>query len=71
MSRCLITATSRIPVMSLWIGLYLHRLSLDVWRLRWLTEPGRAAFVLDKGVVLAATPAAGRLGVATGPSAMD
>ena len=52
--------------MSLWIGLYLHRLSLDVWRLRWLTEPGRAAFVLDKGVVITATPAAARLGVATG-----
>ena len=52
--------------MSLWIGLYLHRLSLDVWRLRWLTEPGRAAFVLDKGVVIAATPAAAHLGVAIG-----
>lgn len=52
--------------MSLWIGLYLHRLSLDVWRLRWLTEPGRAALVLDKGVVIAATPAAVHLGVAIG-----
>ena len=37
-----------------------------MWRLRWLTEPGRAAFVLDKGVVIAATPAAAHLGVAIG-----
>ena len=52
--------------MPLWIGLHLHSLSLDTWRLRWLTEPTAPVAILEHGAVFAQTPAARRLGITLG-----
>ncbi len=46
--------------------MHLHSLSLDTWRLRWLTEPTAPAVILEQGVVFAYTPAAARLGITPG-----
>jgi len=51
--------------MTLWIGLHLHSLSLDTWRLRWLTEPGVAA-VFEHDVLIALTFGAQQCGLKSG-----
>jgi len=51
--------------MTLWIGLHLHSLSLDTWRLRWLTEPGAAA-VFEHDALIALTPGAQQCGLSVG-----
>ena len=51
--------------MTLWIGLHLHNLSLDTWRLNWLTEPAAAA-VFEHDVLIAATPGALQRGLTLG-----
>lgn len=51
--------------MTLWIGLHLHSLSLDTWRLRWLTEPSAAA-VFEHDALIALTPGAQQCGLRLG-----
>ena len=51
--------------MTLWIGLHLHSLSLDTWRLRWLTEPSAAA-VFEHDALIALTPGAQQYGLTLG-----
>jgi protein ImuB len=51
--------------MTLWIGLHLHSLSLDTWRLRWLTEPSAAA-VFEHDALIAMTPGAQQCGLKLG-----
>lgn len=51
--------------MTLWIGLHLHSLSLDTWRLRWLTEPCAAA-VFEHDALIAFTPGAQQCGLKLG-----
>ena len=51
--------------MTRWIGLHLHSLSLDTWRLRWLTEPTAAA-VFEHEVLIAATRGAQQCGLKLG-----
>ena len=51
--------------MTLWIGLHLHSLSLDTWRLRWLTEPSAAA-VFEHDALIALTPGAQQCGLSLG-----
>ena len=51
--------------MTLWIGLHLHSLSLDTWRLRWLTEP-RAAAIFEHDALIAMTPGAQQCGLKLG-----
>ena len=46
--------------------MHLHSLSLDTWRLRWLTEPTAPVAILEHGAVFAQTPAARRLGITLG-----
>ena len=50
--------------MTLWIGLQLHSISLDIWRLRWLTEPVAAVF--ERDTLIAATPRALQCGITLG-----
>jgi protein ImuB len=51
--------------MTLWIGLHLHSLSLDTWRLRWLTEPSAAA-VFEHDALIAMTSGAQQCGLKLG-----
>ncbi len=51
--------------MTLWIGLHLHSLSLDTWRLLWLTEPSAAA-VFEHDALIALTPGAQQCGLSLG-----